>query len=82
MHAEREEAWQLLTRLLAYEPESRPSAAEALIGRYLNSDCAAGEVPTTAPAPWTLRALVLAAGARQPERLAADECAVPPDLGI
>ena len=65
-------AWSLLASMLELEPASRPSAAEALVGPYLNDDCSTGAVAMPAARPWTLEALV--GGARQAE---ADECAVP-----
>ena len=64
-------AWELLTELLAYDPGQRPSAAEALLGRYLNIDCAESEVPVPAARPWTLDALVSRGATLQ-----ADECQV------
>ena len=65
------EAWSLLKQLLAFEPDQRPSAAEALLGHYLNINCAEGEVPVPAARPWTLDALV-GRGAT----IYADDCAV------
>ena len=69
--------WQLLTRLLALDPASRPSAAEALLGRYLNSDCTEGELPVTAPEPWTLEGLRCTMGLTPARRLVSDECPLP-----
>ena len=70
------DAWQLLTRLLSLDPARRPSAAEALLGHYLNRDCTAGELPLPAPEPWTLEAVAAATGAG-PARLVSEECPVP-----
>ena len=74
--AARDHAWELLTGLLAFDPASRPSAAQALIGPYLNNDCSAGEVSLPAARPWTLEAVVSAAAA-EPRTVSADECALP-----
>lgn len=75
--AEQEHAWQLLTALLALEPECRPSAAEALLGSYLNSDCTEGELPASAPEPWTFEGLLSATGAQPTRWLVSDECSLP-----
>ena len=80
---QRQLAWQLLTRLLSRESVRRPSAAEALLSRYLNTDCTEGEliaemsVPMAAPEPWTIEGLVDVSGAGPPRRIVADACAVP-----
>jgi len=60
---EDEPAWRLLTSLLSRDPSRRPSAAEALLGPYLNSDCGAAKLPLPAAEPWTLEALRGAAAA-------------------
>ena len=70
-------AWDLLTRLLSLDPARRPGAAESLLGPYLNSECTEGELPMPAAEPWSLEALMGAAGAGSPRVLAADECALP-----
>ena len=67
---------QLLTQLIDFDPERRPSAAEALLGSYLNSDCSEAEVLTSAPEPWTLRGLGSALGVVAPGRLVSEECAL------
>ena len=67
-------AWDLLTRLLAFEPSERPSAADVLVGPYLNEHCDT-EAPRHAAAPWTLESLVSPAGAHRPP-IVSDECAV------
>lgn len=79
---DQELAWRLLTSLLDCDSGRRPSAAEALLGRYLNADCSEAALPTAAPEPWTIEALLSASGARPSASLAvaADECAVPPGL--
>jgi len=61
--SEQEHAWQLLTSLIALDPERRPSAAEALLGSYLSNDGSESYLPVTAPEPWTLEALLSAAAA-------------------
>lgn len=71
---EQDQAWQLLTQLMALDPERRPSAAEALLGSYLNSDCSEAEVLTSAPEPWTLRGLGCALGVVAPGKLVSEEC--------
>ena len=75
---EQERAWQLLTSLLELDPSRRPSAAEALLGKYLNYECSEAEMPMSAPEPWTIEALVGSVGAAPPRVMAADECALPP----
>lgn len=70
-------AWDLLTSLLDSDGAKRPSAAEALLGRYLNEDCLAEDLPMSPPEPWTLEGLVGATGAGPPRRVAADACQVP-----
>lgn len=75
-----EDAWQLLMSMVDLDPQERPSAADALLGRYLNCDCTAGEVPLPAPDPWTLdglEALVSPMPARR--RASADECSLHAD---
>jgi len=79
MLGERQLAWQLLTRLLEPDSGKRPSATEALLGRYLNTDCSEGELPEAAPEPWTVEALLGASGMRLPRWVSADdECAIRP----
>ena len=75
-------AWELLTSLLDNDSTRRPSAAEALLGRYLNVECTEAELPTPPPEPWTLEALVGATGAGPPRTLVADDCAVPAEWGV
>ena len=82
--SEQRYAWELLVSLLAYEPSDRPSAAEALIGPYLNFDCSTGEAPLPAPQPWTLEGLFSSAGefagtGSGARTIVADECELPED---
>ena len=51
-----ERAWELLCGLIAYDPAARPTAAEALLGPYLNADCETHEVLLPAREPWTIEA--------------------------
>lgn len=73
---EQEQAWQLLTQLMATDPERRPSAAEALLGSYLNSDCSEIEVPVSAPEAWTLEGLKSAMGLGGHKVRVSEECAL------
>ena len=73
---ERERAWELLTRMLAYNPSERPGAAEALVGPYINRDCKEGELPMPAAEPWSLEGLAAMAGASPRRVVEADECVV------
>ena len=74
-------AWDLLTSLLDSDGAKRPSAAEALLGRYLNKECLAEDLPMSPPEPWTLEGLVGATGAGPPRRVAsADACEVPESM--
>ena len=73
-----------MTSLLAYDPLQRPSAAEALLGSYLNFDCSTGGAPLPAPQPWTLEGLFVNAGelAGSPghkRQLVAEECVLHDD---
>ena len=66
-------AWALLRQLVAFEPSQRISAAEALVGRYLNADCSVAVGPEiAAPRPWSLEAL--SAVGRERRHSAAEEC--------
>jgi serine/threonine protein kinase len=69
-------AWELLTGMLNSDGTKRPSAAEALIGRYLNEDCMQEELSMPPPEPWTIEGLLGALGAGTTRRAVADECAV------
>ena len=62
--------------MLAFDPEGRPSAAEALRGPFLNRFCDAELVPPPPARPWTLQALqaLHGAGSGTVER---DECLLP-----
>lgn len=64
-------SWRLLVDMLQYEAKKRPSASEALLGKYLNPRCQESGMPTPPAKPWSL--------ASQLERLAKeddDECEV------
>jgi len=74
---EQEHAWQLLAGLMNIDPEHRTSAAEALLGSYLNSDCTEGELPVTAPEPWTLAGLLSATGVAPAQTLVTERCPLP-----
>lgn len=73
---EQEQAWQLLTQLMALDPARRPSAAEALLGSYLNSDCSEMEAPASAPEAWTLEGLKSAMGLAGHRVRVSEECAL------
>ena len=75
-------AWELLASLIAFDPAQRPTAASALLGPYLNSDCGTSEAPRPAAEPWTVEATVEAvvdtvSGGNVRHMLEADECALP-----
>jgi len=74
---EQRELWELLCQMLAFDPSERPSAAEVLVGPFLNADCEAGGVPLPPPRPWTWQALVVARGEAE---AVSEECALPPEL--
>jgi len=74
---QQQHGWELLASMLALDPARRPSAAAALLGPYLNEHCAQPELPMPAAEPWTLEALISAAGAGAPRTLAAEECSLP-----
>lgn len=69
-----EEAWRMLTAMLAFDPAQRPSAAEVLLGEYVNSDCSEDEVALPALEPWTLKALANIGTTRT---LVPESCKVP-----
>jgi len=75
MLGEEERAWRLLTVMLALDPAKRPSAAEALLGPYLNSDCSLTEVELPALEAWSLEALANIGA--PPKTLAAEYCVIP-----
>ena len=66
--------------MIAYVPAERPSAAEALVGPFINAACT-GEPPLApAPQPWTLEALSNAgAPVAEHRRLTVDECPLEDD---
>ena len=74
---QRQLAWDLLSSLLAVEPAERPSAAEALIGPFLNAECELDGESAPAPRPWTLEALVASTLSAPPARLVAEQCVLP-----
>ena len=52
---EGQKAWSLLVRMLHYTPKVRPTAADALLGAYLNPTCRdALHFPEPPPVPWSL----------------------------
>lgn len=69
-------AWDLLTQLIAFDPSKRLTAASALLGPYLNSDCATQEALLPAAEPWTLQGAVEVLGGPHGV-LEAEGCALP-----
>jgi len=47
-------AWRLLCKMLDYDPSQRPTAADALLGTYLNPTCQEEAQSEPPPVPWSL----------------------------
>ena len=47
-------AWSLLCKMLKYDPGQRPTAADLLLGNYLNPTCQEEAQPEPPPIPWSL----------------------------
>jgi serine/threonine protein kinase len=47
-------AWSLLRKMLKYDPSQRPTAADLLLGNYLNPTCQEEAQPEPPPVPWSI----------------------------
>jgi serine/threonine protein kinase len=72
-------AWDLLAGLLEVDPAKRLSAAEALVGPYLNADCSDPGEQLPPAAPWTWERFATETGVWRPALATADECVLGED---